>query len=152
MRPVEFEMHIYIAAPPDEVWPYLVDWERLGRWMQEGSDFRVTSSHREGLGVEAVAKIRIAGLSTLDPIRVSRWQPPHLLEIEHLGWVKGTGTQRCSPGQSGTNLFWKERFIAPLGFLGATGMRIWKPFMQRAFEKDLVRLKGLIESDRVTKP
>lgn len=147
-RPVEMEMSIEIDAPPAVVWPYLVDWERLGRWMKEGSGFKVTSPHRAGVGVTSQAKIRIGGLSSIDRVRVTEWQPPQLLQIEHLGWVKGTGTMRLVPAKQGTQLRWKEVFVPPWGILGAAGIRMWVPLMRKTFQRDLGVLKALVESEQ----
>lgn len=138
---------IDIDAPVDQVWPYLVDWDNLGRWMKEGSSFKVTSAHREGVGVEAEAEIKIAGVKTKDKIRVSRWEAPHVLQIDHLGWVKGTGLMRCYEQNGGTHLFWREILIPPLGLIGAIGIRLFSRLMRRTFERDLRLLKKLVESE-----
>lgn len=151
-RTVDIEISIRIAAPPEAVWPHLVDWERLGRWMKEGSGFHVVSAHRQGVGVEAEATIRIGGIATVDAIRVSRWEPPTLLEIEHRGWVKGRGIMHCLPDAGGTLLVWREELRPPLGSAGALGMHIWKPLMRRTFERDLAMLKDLAERERGTAP
>jgi len=144
-RPVVFKMSIDIKLPPEAVWPFLVDWERLHLWMKEGREFRVTSPHREGTGVTAEATIRIAGISTTDPIRISRWEPPRTLEMEHLGWVKGSGLMHCHAHATGTRIEWTETLTPPWGILGAVGMRLLKPLMRRIFASDLRRLKGLVE-------
>jgi uncharacterized membrane protein len=147
VEPVELEMSIGIRAPAEEVWPYLVDWENLGRWMTEARGLEVTSPHREGLGVTAQATITIAGISTTDPVRVTRWEPPSVLEIEHLGWVSGSGLMQCVPEWSGTRLLWRETLNPPLWLFGAVGMRLFKPIMRRTFEHDLALLKDLVESN-----
>ena len=139
---------IDIDAPVDQVWPYLVDWDNLGRWMKEGSSFKVTSGHREGVGVEAEAEIKIAGVKTRDKIRVSRWEAPHILQIDHIGWVKGTGLMQCFELNGGTHLFWREILIPPLGVVGAIGIRFFRGLMRRTFERDLKLLKALVESER----
>jgi uncharacterized membrane protein len=145
--PVELEMSVVIRAPAEVVWTYLVDWENLDRWMTEARGFKVTSPHRKGVGVTAQATISIAGITTTDPVRVSRWEPPFVLEIEHLGWVSGFGLMRCVPEWSGTRVLWKETLNPPLGILGAAGLRVFKPIMRRVFEKDLALLKRLVESE-----
>ncbi|HEX2178384.1 MAG TPA: SRPBCC family protein [Actinomycetota bacterium] len=146
--PVEIEMSTRIEAPPEVVWTYLVDWENLETWMLEGRGFKVTSPHREGLGVTAEATIRVAGISTTDPVEVTRWEPPEVLEISHQGWVAGTGLMLCKPAPWGTFLYWKETLHPPMGLPGAIGLRLFKPILLRTFERDLRLLKELVEKAR----
>lgn len=144
-RHLVFTMGIDLARPPEEVWPYLVDWERLDRWMREGSEFRVVGDRREGVGVVAEATIRIAGISTRDRIRVTRWEPPAVLEVEHLGWVKGSGYMEVGTIERGSHLFWRESLAPPLGPLGRLGMRMLSGVIRRTFRRDLTDLKALVE-------
>jgi uncharacterized membrane protein len=144
---VELKMSIGIQAAAGAIWPYLVDWENLNRWMTEARDFKLTSEHREGVGVTAEATISIAGLSTTDPVKVIRWEPPRVLEIEHLGWVGGKGLMECVPEWTGTRLVWTETLNPPLWVLGRIGMSAFKPIMQRIFEHDLSLLKALVEAE-----
>lgn len=143
--PVVIEMSARIDAPPEVVWGYLVDWEHLGSWMIEGKGFKVTSPHRQGLGVTAEATIRIAGITTTDPVEVTRWEPPHALEISHRGWVGGKGLMVCRSAPWGTFLYWRETLVPPLGIPGAIGLRLFKPIMRRTFDRDLRLLKQLAE-------
>jgi uncharacterized protein YndB with AHSA1/START domain len=136
---------IDINRPPEGVWPFLVDWERLGLWMKEAREFRVVGDQREGVGVEAEATIRIAGITTHDRVRVTRWEPPAVLEITHLGWVKGSGYMELSPTDEGSNMFWREELYPPMGFLGGIGLRMLGPTMRRIFQRDLRLLKSLAE-------
>jgi hypothetical protein len=113
--------------------------------MLEASGIRVVSPHREGLGVEAEATVRIAGITTRDRIRVTRWEPPWILELAHLGWVKGSGYMELTPTEAGTELFWREQLIPPWGLLGRLGLWLVSPAMRRAFRRDLRALKEVIE-------
>jgi uncharacterized protein YndB with AHSA1/START domain len=142
-----FAMSVDIARPPDAVWPHLVDWERLDRWMIEARDFRVIGGQRDGVGVVAEATVRIAGITSRDRIRVTRWEPPRVLEIAHLGWVRGTGYIESSPMDAGTRLLWREELHPPWGWLGRIGMGLFAPLMRRAFRRDLRLLKDLVESE-----
>lgn len=141
------ETQIHIRATPDAVWAFLVDWEHLDRWMKEASHFEVIGAQREGVGTLAKARVKIAGISTNDRIRVSRWEPPHVLEIQHLGWVKGSGLLVCSPEGNYSSVGWTESLIAPWGPLGRLGLAIVKPLMRRIFQRDLLLLKGLVEGE-----
>ncbi len=144
--PVILEMSETLPGPPHVVWELITDWENLGDWMLEASDFVVTSEQRTGEGVVAEATIRIGGITTRDKVRVSGWKPPELLRIDHLGWVAGTGEMHLTPLDGArTHLFWREELIPPqsLGGLGALGITAFKPLMRRIFERDLKILRGL---------
>jgi uncharacterized protein YndB with AHSA1/START domain len=143
--PIDIALQADIRAPVEVVWALLVDWEHMGRWMQEASAFRVTTEHREGPGVEVEAKIRMGGITTTDVVRVTRWEPPHVLAADHLGWVKGDALMQCVPTERGTRLEWVERLVPPLGLLGGIGIRLFKPLMVRTFVRDLSVLKRLAE-------
>jgi len=142
--PVVLEMAATVAAPPEDVWSLVTDWERQGDWMLEASDFVVTSAHREGVGVEAEATIRIAGVTTRDRIRVSVWQPPRKLTIQHRGWVSGEGEIYIAPaGAHRSRVFWREELHPPLGALGAMGLTAFRPLMRRIFDRDIEVLAQL---------
>ncbi len=145
-RTISIITKIDIARPAEAVWPYLVDWEHLDRWMREAKDFRVIGGQREGVGVEAEATVSIAGIRTRDRIRVTRWDPPALLELKHLGWVGGTGTMELSPIERGCHLFWREELIPPWGPIGFSGMRLLTPFLKGVFRRDLRLLRALVTS------
>jgi hypothetical protein len=144
--PITFTMSIGIARRPEAIWPFLVDWEGLDRWMREARDFRVLGAQREGVGVEAETTVRIAGITTRDRIRVSRWEPPWILELQHFGWVQGTGYMELARAEKGAELFWREELIPPWGILGWIGMRAVSPLMRWVFRRDLRLLRELVET------
>jgi len=145
VRTIDIDLSTTIAAPRAAVWRYLVDWEGLHRWMSELSALRITSAQREGVGVEGEATVRIGGITTMDRIRVTAWDPPASLTIEHLGWVSGSGVMGCDEAGASTRFWWRESLRPPLGVLGALGMRALTPVMRRTFEADVRRLKALVE-------
>ena len=131
-------MSVKIDAPPEMVWGYLVDWENLDQWMLEGKGFKVTSAHREGLGVTAEATISIAGITTTDPVEVTRWEPPEALEISHQGWVAGKGPDGVQAGALGdVPVLEGDPLPAARDLPGAIGLRFFKPIMRKVFERDL---------------
>ena len=145
--PVVLEMAETLPGPPDVVWRLITDWEHQDDWMLEASDFVVTSQQREGVGVEAEATIKIAGVTTRDKVRVIGWEPQKRLAIEHLGWVSGKGEIfLTSLGGTRTHLFWREELYPPVGVAGALGITAFKPVMYRIFKRDLRVLAGLVRA------
>jgi Polyketide cyclase / dehydrase and lipid transport len=137
-RPVVLEMTGVLPATSEAVWALITDWEHLDEWMLEASDFVITSSQKEGVGVEGEATITMAGFRTRDRIRVSGWEEGRCLAIEHLGWVRGLGEMYLTPqGASETLLLWRETLWPPLGGVGALGLVLMKPVMHRIFQRDV---------------
>lgn len=132
-----------IPAPPEVVWRLITDWERLGDWMLEASDFVVLGDQRQGVGVVAEATVKIAGIATRDKVRISFWDPPRRVVIDHLGWVKGTGDMVLVPDGDSTFLYWREELVPPLGPAGRLGLIAMKPVMRRVFARDAEILSRL---------
>jgi carbon monoxide dehydrogenase subunit G len=145
-RPVVIEVLDTLPGPPEVVWGLLTDWEHQGDWMLEASGFEVIGEQREGVGVEARATVKIGGLRTRDRIRVSMWEPPRILVIDHLGWVKGAGEIQLAPVREGTRMRWRETLFAPrvMGAVGRVGLRLFAPRMKRIFQRDLRVLRSLV--------
>ena len=135
-----------MPGPPEIVWALITDWEHQDDWMLEASDFELIGEQREGVGVEARATVRIAGIRTRDKVRVSMWEPPRILVIDHLGWVKGAGEIQLQPVSEGTRMRWRETLFAPkvLGPVGRLGLRLAAPLMRRIFARDLRVLRSLV--------
>jgi carbon monoxide dehydrogenase subunit G len=140
-----------MPGPADVVWSLITDWEHQDDWMLEAYDFEVIGEQREGVGVEARATVRIAGIKTRDTIRVSMWEPPRILVIDHLGWVKGAGEIQLQPVSEGTRMRWRETLYAPrvLGPVGRLGLRLGAPLMRRIFRRDLRVLRSLVRTRSV---
>ena len=145
--PVAIEVAATLPGPPEVVWELITDWEHQDDWMLEASDFVVISAHREGVGVEAEATVKIGGISTRDRVIVTGWEPGRRLAIAHEGWVSGRGEFHLTPlGKDRTHVFWREELQPPMGLLGAFGLTGFKPLMKRIFARDLRVLEGLVRA------
>ena len=83
----------------------------------------VTSQETEGVGTSIAAFTgplhriypRFGFLGLLDLMVVTKWQPPHRCDVEHVGKIlKGTGTFQLTQMNSSTTRFdWSETIQAP---------------------------------------
>jgi hypothetical protein len=117
----QINFRINIAAPIEQVWAAIADWESQGNWMLQTRVW-VTSEIRSGIGTSISAltgPLVKSGFQfgLLDKMVVTNWQPPYLCEVDHVGKViKGSGKFELSEisNQPGVTVFdWSETINAP---------------------------------------
>jgi len=122
-------LSVDVDAPVEQTWAAAVDWGSQGQWML-GTTVRAT--HQDGVGVggriEAYSGRRPFGF--LDPMEITRWEPPRLCHVVHTGRVvRGTGTFVVEPRGDGRSRFvWREDLELPLGLIGRVGWVLVRPF------------------------
>lgn len=138
-----------VAAPRAVVWEQLVDWERQSEWMLDAKAVEVVSPHREGQGVTIRVPTNLLGVTVEDVMRVTRWEEPRLLEVQHLGrLIRGSGAFVLeSLGAESTRLEWWEQIDPPLGRLGEAGASMIRPILRRIFGRSLGNLAQLAEAE-----
>ena len=116
---------LHIDAPRERVWAKIADWNSQGEWMLQTKVW-VTSDISEGIGTSIAAFTgplhrmypRFKRIGLLDLMIVTRWEPPMLCEVEHVGAVlKGSGSFTLRESiHGGTHFDWSEVVIAPKVF------------------------------------
>jgi carbon monoxide dehydrogenase subunit G len=145
---VRIDLHQDAAAPIGVVWDVLTRWEEQPRWMLDAKEVHVTSPHREGVGVELRCPTNLLGLTVQDTMRVTRWEPPNVLEVVHTGRIiTGTGAFELSvAADGGTRIGWWEEVDPPLGALGELGANLFvAPIVRRIFRRSLRNLARTAE-------
>ena len=142
---VHLEERVAIAAPPEAVFAAVADWEGQSDWV---AFTRVTADggpHRVGERLVAVTKV--AGVGFSDPMEVSSFQPPHRIDVRHLGRVvRGTGTFLVEPAPGGAWFVWAEDVDLPLGMVGRLGFVVVGPAFRLLLRRSLRRLARRVES------
>jgi len=144
--PDPIESMIVIDAPIERVWAEVAAIEGQPRWMHDMKSVRVVTPGWVSVGTEAVAEVRIFGISVNDPVRITEFEPPHRFALSHEGSFKGRSLITLEAGADGTTTIvrWEERLIPPLlPHLGALAL---SPTLGSIFQADLVRLKELVET------
>jgi uncharacterized protein YndB with AHSA1/START domain len=153
----ELVLSVEVAAPPEQVWAALVDWESQGEWMlltdvvTEDGDGRVPGAQGVGGRLAARTGIPLPGgrrLGVLDTMLITAWVPPARVDVRHLGRVvRGTGTFEVVPrGESASTFVWTEQLDLPLGRLGQLGWPLVRPAMAAGVRLSLKRFAAYAES------
>ena len=115
---------VEINKPVETVWKLLVDWKSQSNWMLQTkvwSELDQDKTIKNGKGVLVFAftglfpmlypKLR---LGILDTMEVTKWKPPLLCEVVHIGRViRGTGKFELKSKRNRTVFHWQEELIAP---------------------------------------
>ena len=139
---------IEIAAPPEKIWPFLVEPEKVLKWCITFRKFEYTSEQRSGVGTPFYLEEKAGGpLMKLD-FTVTEW-----VENERLAFSMTSGTgvkgyeQRWAveATPSGSMFTFMEEVELPFGIIGKI-LGLFARFSSQAnVGKMLAKLKSLAE-------
>ena len=144
-------MSVEVAAPLEQVWNALVDWDSHGDWMLATKVHRTTHD-REGIGAGIEGITGFGPLVLRDTMTLSQWQPPPARParcvVEHTGAVvRGSGAfevEALSPDRS--RVVWSEWIQLPFGLVGELGWIVVRPISALFLSVSLRRLARVVES------
>lgn len=143
---MRFEEGAFLRADPTRVWDVLADWERQASWMPDVAWIRVVGSERE-LGARLEVRTKVFGIPlATDQVRVTVWEPPRRLGIDHVGVVIGTGEWHLEATEDGTRFIWYESFRMPPPLLGDLALWLYSPFQRFMLRRSIRNLRRLVET------
>jgi uncharacterized protein YndB with AHSA1/START domain len=144
---VRVEADVHLPVSPDEAWRALLRWEDQARWIRDAVSVRVLTPHREGLGVRIAVKNRVYNVPLFtEELEVTRWEPPHLLEMTHRSFVRGVGAWALEPEGAGARLRWSEDLALPIPVIGEIALWVYRPFLRRLMRGALRDLSAYLRS------
>ena len=142
---MRFEERTVFMATPDTVWRVLADLEGQSSWMPDVASIRVLGPRRE-LGARLAVKTRVFGLPfATDQIRVTAWDPPRRLAVEHISLVEGRGEWRLGEAPGGTRFTWLEDLLMPPPILGEMVLLLYSPWQRRMLRRSIENLRRIVE-------
>jgi carbon monoxide dehydrogenase subunit G len=142
---MKFEERTVLHARPERVWTVLADWEAQASWMPDVAWIRFVGPNRE-LGARLAVRTKVLGVPMVtDELRVTVWDPPRRLAVEHRGLVRGGGEWFLDPSQAGTLFLWRESFTMPPPVLGDLALWAYSPIQRRTLRRSIRNLRRLVE-------
>jgi len=137
---------IVLDAPIERVWEVLADVEGQPRWMDDLKSVRMLTPPPIGVGTRAEGDIRIFGMSVIDPITITDFEPPRRFAIRHEGQFSGEGLIELVPGTDAmtTVARWTETIVPP--YLPHLAGIVLAPILRLVFQRDLANLRELVET------
>jgi uncharacterized protein YndB with AHSA1/START domain len=144
-RSTRIEERIAVAAPPEVVWEAVTDWEAQQDWIL-ATKMRVEPGGH-GLGERFTATTGLGPIGFADDMEVTLWDPPHRVDVRHLGKVvRGTASFIVEPAPGGSWFTWVEELELPLGQAGLAGFKVAGPLAGRGLRLSMKRLAKDIEA------
>lgn len=123
------QLTVDVPADPQTVFDAMTDWEAQHEWML-GTRVEGRTNDGRGVGGTFAAFTGIGPIGFWDPMTITRWEEPWVVEVVHDGAVvKGTGEFRVERHGAGSRFVWREDVDPPLGALGQVGWYLVKPLL-----------------------
>jgi hypothetical protein len=137
-----------VAAPAEQVWDALTDWDAHDRWM--------LLTHAEGGRAEGESISAFTGIGRigfLDTMTITVWEPPRRAVVRHTGKVvRGSGSFEVEPlGDRRSRVVWSEWVLLPFGPIGRLGWPIAKILVRGGLQLSLRRLARYVENGAATR-
>jgi carbon monoxide dehydrogenase subunit G len=141
------EERIAVAAPPEAVWEAVTDWAGQDSWMLGTTIVPGPGPGGRGVGERLTAVTALGPVRFDDLMEVTLWDPPHRVDVRHLGKVvRGTGSFIVEPAPGGAWLTWVEDLELPLGRAGQAGFTMVGPLARGGLRLSLRRLARDLEA------
>jgi carbon monoxide dehydrogenase subunit G len=137
-----FSHSIELAQPPEAVFPWLLEEDKVPRWTSDLARYEQDSPLRRGAHVKQV--LRIGGSEIVLDLELTRYEPPRSIEARtSTSGVNITMTYALAANGAGTRLTQSVE-----GKASSLSARMLMPVVQGRLEKkvggDLERLRGVL--------
>ena len=140
---------IVINAPPEKIWPYLVEPEKVLQWSSTYKKFEYVGEQHSGVGTKIYIEEKAGGPLMKINFEAIAWEDNKTLALQ---MVSGTGvkaykqTYRLENVAEGCRLTFMEEVEFPMGFLGKIIGLLAEGTSKSTIEKIQQKLKTLVEA------
>ena len=145
-------MGVDIEAPPQTVWPYLVEPEKAMQWYEMLKVFRYTSEER-GPGATFYWEEEVRGTTYRTHFRTTEWVPNRVFayEMTESSYFKAyTERWAIEPTAAGSRFSFDDNLVFPYGLWGRVMGWFGERMARDSSERILQNLKRLAEADRAS--
>ena len=145
---MKVQKSIEIAAPPQTIWPFFIEPEKVLKWCITFKRFEFTGNQRSGVGTPLYIEEQAGGGLTKMQFEVTEWKDNEKVALRMVSGANyGSYDQQWSlePIPSGSRFTFREEIILPYGFVGKLIGLIAQRMSAATVDKMLTKLKALAE-------
>lgn len=138
--PGRVEVRVDVQAGIEEAFAAATDWPAQGRWIPF-TRVEVVAGDGQSVGTLVHAFTGVGRIGFLDVFRVTAWEPPHRVDVLHLGrLIRGPGSFRfVERGPGRTEVIWGEYLHLPLGRFVEVAWPVVRPLVAAGLRVGLRR-------------
>ena len=146
---MEVKKSIEIAAPPEKIWPFMVEPAKVLQWYRTFQKFEYPGEQRSGVGTPIYIEEKAAGPLMKMNFVVTKWVENRTIAIK---MESGAGVKSyeqrwtLEPTQSGSKFTLWEQIQMPFGFIGKLIERVGERMSASTVEQIIAKLKALAET------
>ena len=111
----EISGRVPVAAPAEQLWAVVTDWERQDRWIP-ATVVRIVSGDGRSVGSKVLAFTGLADIGFVDSMEIVEWAPPRRCVVRHTGKLV---REELADG----TITWMANAHAVEALIGALGQR-----------------------------
>ena len=140
---------VEIAAPPEKIWPFLIEPEKILKWCITFQKFEYTGEQRSGVGTSFYIEEKAGGPLMKLNFKVTEWAENEKLAFSMTtgNFVKGyEQTWAMEATTSGSRFIFMEQVDLPYGLIGKLMGTFGQRGSEAAVKEMLAKLKSLAEA------
>jgi uncharacterized protein YndB with AHSA1/START domain len=140
---------IEVNTPPERIWPFFVEPEKVLQWCITFKKFEYTSGQRSDVGAPLYIEEQAGGPLMKMHFKITEWKEN---EIIALRMISGTGVKSYEQSwsletiPSGSRFTFKEEIELPYGVIGKLIGLVLDGMSAATVDKMLIKLKTLAEA------
>jgi uncharacterized protein YndB with AHSA1/START domain len=146
---VKVQKSIEIAAPPEKIWPFMVEPEKILQWLITFQKFEYTTEQYGGVGTPFYVEEKAGGPLMKINFLVTEWVKNERLTAKMISgnMVKSYELRFTSePTPSGSTFTFLETTELPFGIIGKLIGAVGKRTAESHLKQCLAKLKSLVET------
>jgi len=147
---MKIEKSIEIAAPPDRIWPFFIDPEKVLQWSITFKEFQFTGEQRGGVGTQLYIEEKASGPLMKMNFEIVEWTESERIRLKMISGASLKSYEQLwtlTPTDSGTEFTFFEEIIFPLGVIGKLIGLFAQGGSYKLVTEMQAKLKSLVEAE-----
>jgi uncharacterized protein YndB with AHSA1/START domain len=146
---MKIEKSIEIAAPPERIWPFFIDPEKVLKWSITFKKFEYTGEQWSGVGASLYIEEKASGPLMKMTFEITEWAENERLRLKMISGAPLKSYEQLwtlTPTDTGTEFTFFEEIIFPFGVIGKLIGLVGQGGSYKFVKEMQAKLKLLVES------